>query len=630
MKAILVYVCMVAGVLMATAQTNTDSLWMAENYVKDEVMIPMRDGVQLFTSIYRPKRGQGHPIMLTRTPYSSAPYGASFRPWWEGHFNEYVKHSYILVVQDVRGRWKSEGVFVNVRPLADTLRYPNAVDERTDAYDTMDWLVQNVKGNNGKVGMFGGSYPGFYTLMGALSRHPALKAVSPQAPVTDWFVGDDFHHNGAFFLADAFTFFTEQDKYRPFPTAQYDTRPPFSYEDNYDFFLKQGALKNLTSQLGDSIPFWTELMKNRPYRPWWFERTVTNFLKDLTVPTLIVGSPYDAENTYGAWQTYKSMRSMSPSAPTWLVMGPWYHMQWVRDSLDVIGNVQFPGNTSTWYATNMEYPFFHYHLLGKGVWQLPSGTAQVYFSGANEWHTFDSWSPEGVREQAIYLHPGQRLDWDVPQDTVSESVYVSDPSRPVPYTEDVHRVRTLTYMTDDQRFASRRSDVLVFQTETLEEDLLLAGPVIADLKVSISSTDADFVVKIIDVFPDDFSYGEPIPSRHRRIPSATYPMGGYQMLVRGEVIRGKYRHSFDQPQPFIPHQPEQVKFTLPDVAHTFKKGHRLMIQIQSSWFPLVDRNPQQFLDIFNSEDSDFMPATIRVLHNSIHTSKILLPVLVAP
>jgi len=630
MKALLVCLYLIGGISFINAQTNPDSLWMVDNYVKEEVMVPMRDGVCLFTSIYRPKEGKDHPILLTRTPYSSVPYGKDFRPWWNGHFNEYVRHNYILVIQDVRGRWRSEGTFVNIRPLTDTVQYPGSIDESTDSYDTMEWLVNNVQGNNGKIGVYGGSYGGFYTLMAALSRHPALRAINPQAPVTDWFIGDDFHHNGAFFLMDAFSFFTEQDKFRSSPTSTYNTSSPFPYVDNYDFFLKNGALKNFTALPGDSIPFWNDLMVDRTYRPWWYERTVTNFLKDLTVPTLVVGSPFDAENTYGGWETYRRMREMSPASPLTLVMGPWYHMQWVRDTLDFIGNIHFPGKTSRWYAEHMEYPFFHNYLLGQGKWEVPNGTANIYISGRNQWHTFPHWPPPDIEHRAIYLRAQQKLSWTPSQESQGESSYVSDPSRPVPYTEGVHRVRTLTYMTDDQRFAARRPDVLVFQTDVLEEDLTLAGPLVADLQVRVSTTDADFVVKVIDVFPEDFSYGDPIPSRHRRIPSSTYPMGGYQMLVRGEVFRGKFRKSFDKPEPFVPNQPEQVRFTLPDVAYTFKKGHRLMVQIQSSWFPLVDRNPQQFIDIYNCTDEDFVPSIIRILHNSIYSSKLILPVLSAP
>ena len=609
-------------------QEQVDSAWMHAHYIKEEVQIPMRDGRTLFTSIYRPKSGTGHPILLTRTPYSSSPYGEAFRPWWEGHFKEYVAKGYILVVQDVRGRWNSEGHFVNIRPMGDgEPATQESIDERTDAYDTIDWLVKQVPGNNGRVGVYGGSYAGFYTLMAALSLHPALKAMNPQAPVTDWFIGDDFHHNGAFMLMDAFTFFTEQDKERPQPTKAYDASSPYRFVDNYDFFLRHGTLPEITKLVGDSIPFWKDLMASRPYTPWWYTRTVTHFLKDLEIPTLVTGSPYDAENVFGAWETYRAMRKMSPAAPLWLVMGPWYHMQWSRDSVDYIGNVQFPGETSAWYAQHAEYPFFHHYLLGQEDWKDASGTAYIYVSGENTWKTFPSWPAPQVQYKPLYFRNQGRLSWDPPGKEEGESKYISDPSKPIPYTQDVHKTRTLTYMTDDQRFASRRPDVLVFETEVLDSDLTLAGPLEVELQVQITGTDADFVVKLIDVFPEDFSYGPDAPSRHRRITTTTYPMGGYQMLVRGDVFRGKYRHGFDRPEAFEPGKTSKVRFSLNDIAHRFKKGHKLMIQVQSSWFPLIDRNPQQFLNIYQADSSDFVPAEISVQHHVGAVSKITLPIL---
>lgn len=628
MKAHLILLLFLGSWLGAWGQTQPDSAWMQAHYIKEEVMIPMRDGKALFTSIYRPKTGSDHPILLTRTPYSSSPYGPEFRPWWQGHFQEYVKKGYILVIQDVRGRWRSEGQFVNIRPIGSgDARTQQGIDERTDSYDTIDWLLTNVPGNNGRVGVYGGSYAGFYTLMAALSRHPAIKAVNPQAPVTDWLIGDDFHHNGAFFLMDAFTFFTEQDKFRPEPTSQYDASSPYHFTDNYDFFLRQGSLKHISALVGDSIPFWKDLTAGRPYHPWWQARTVTHFLKDLRIPTLVTGSPYDAENVYGAWKTYEVMKKESPEAPLWMVMGPWYHMEWSRDSVDYIGHIHFPGQTSRWYARHTEYPFFHHFLLGEDNWKDPSGTAYIYISGENAWHSFPSWPDPGIVYTPIYLRKDGALSWEAPGADEGESTYVSDPDNPVPYTEDVHKTRTLTYMTDDQRFASRRPDVLVFETPELSEDLTLAGPVEVELQVQLSGTDADFVVKLIDVFPEDFSYGPDKPSRHRRITTETYPMGGYEMLIRGDVFRGKYRNSFDTPQPFTPGKTEAVKFTLNDIAHTFKKGHKLMIQVQSSWFPLVDRNPQQFLNIYQADNEDFIPARIAIEHHATQVSKLILPVL---
>lgn len=626
MKILFAVVLFVSQSLLLNAASVSDSLYMLNNYEKKEIYISMRDGVKLFTSIYIPKNTRGkNPILLTRTPYSSEPYGTSYRKFWKGHFDEYIKKNYIMVVQDVRGRWMSDGTFENIRPLTKYKKNPKATDESTDANDTIDWLVKNLKNNNGNVGVYGGSYGGFYTLMAAIGGHKALKAISPQAPVTDWFIGDDFHRNGAFFAMDAFAFFMGYDKPRPKPTNTMDFSVPYFSKDNYKFYLETGSLKNLYKLTGDSIEFWKQLFKHPNYSNWWKERTVTNFLGNIKPATLVVGSPYDAENAYGAWHTYKSIKSQSPGNNVKLAMGPWYHMEWVRGNGSGIGNVRFSENTSQWYANNIEYPFFHHHLKGQGSYDQKE--AVVYFSGENQWKSFDVWPPSNILSTSFYLNEKGRLDHQKPSVENTFSSYVSNPERPVPYTEDVHFIRTLTYMTDDQRFAARRPDVLVFQTDVLTEDLTIAGPVIANLWVNINTTDADFVVKVIDVFPDDFSYEPEEVLTNRRIPSKKYPMGGYQMLVRGELMRGKYRNSFEHPAPFVINKPENVKFTAPDIAHTFKKGHRLMVQVQSSWFPLADRNPQKFMNIYESDESDFQPALIKILHNATHSSSIELPIL---
>ena len=609
------------------AQDISDSLWMAENYEKREVYITMRDGVRLFTSIYEPKdRKEKHPILLTRTPYSSAPYGAAFRDFYKGHMNWYVRRNYILVIQDVRGRYMSEGNFMNVRPFLPVKNKKTDIDEASDSYDSIDWLVKNCKYNNGNVGVYGGSYPGFYTLLAGLSNHPAIKAINPQAPVTDWFIGDDMHHNGAFFLADAYAFFVGRDKPRPGPVKDIDMTIPYKGKDNYQFFLQYGALKNITASLGDSIAFWNDLMAHPNMDQWWKDRNILQHLKNMKPPTLVTGSPFDAENCYGAWETYKHLKQNSPGTQLKLIMGPWYHMQWCRAPGESLHRLQFGTNTSDWYARNMEYPFFDHYLRGVGK-EPQTKEAAIFFTGDNEWKQFDQWPPAPVRGTQYFFQPDGKFNLLHPPASGGFTQYTSDPAKPVPYTEDVHLTRTYGYMVDDQRFAARRPDVLVFQTEPLIEDLTLAGPIEANLVVSTTGTDADFIVKVIDQFPDDFSYGPDAPSPHSRVPSATYPMAGYQMLVRSEVMRGKYRNSFEKPEPFVPGQIEKVVIKLPDVAHTFKKGHRLMVQVQSSWFPLVDRNPQQFLNIYTCSDQDFIKSDIRLYHNNSNPSWLSLPVL---
>jgi uncharacterized protein len=617
------------------AQNEQDSAWIRDNYTKRELYIPMRDGVKLFTAIYLPKdMSEKHPILMNRTPYSCAPYGEKdfTANLWNRHWKYYARENYIIVIQDVRGRWMSEGNFEDIRPFIKDKppaphggQPPLGMDEASDTYDTIDWLIKNLPGNNGNVGVFGISYPGFYATMAAASGHPALKAVSPQAPVTDWFQGDDFHHNGAFMQMDGFSFYSGFGKPRPKPTTIGPSGFEFPTHDNYKFYLESGTLKKLSQYMGDSIQFWKDLYAHPNYDDWWKARNARTAMYNIQPAMLVVGGLFDAEDCFGAWNLYKAIEKQNPAANNKLVMGPWYHGQWSSHDGTMLGNVRFDSNTAIWYQNNIEIPFFNYYLKGKGD-DPKIAEATIFFSGENHWKKFEQWPPAGINPKAIYLEENGVLSWNKPGKTNSYSEYISDPAHPVPYTEDVHFNRTREYMTDDQRFASRRPDVLSFQTLPLEEDLTLAGPVIADLKVTITGTDADFVVKIIDVFPDDFTYPGDVNQPSRGV-GGSYPMGGYQMLVRGEIMRGKFRNSFENPEPFKPGKPETVKFTLPDIAHTFKKGHRLMIQVQSSWFPIADRNPQKFLNIYEANESDFQKATIRVLHDAANSSHILLPVL---
>ena len=621
---------------------SQDSAWIRDNYTKKEVYITMRDGIRLFTAIYSPKDvTEKHPILMTRTPYSCAPYGEQnfTSNLWTRHWRYYARENYVIVIQDVRGRWMSEGEFMDIRPFNPNKKVLPAgqtgntdIDEASDTYDTIDWLVKNISNNNGNVGVFGISYPGFYSTMAALSGHPALKAVSPQAPVTDWFKGDDFHHNGVFFIMDGFSFYAGGFGYpRPRPTTvgpKSSLRLPEN--DNYQTYLQVGALKNFMRLTGDSIKFWKDLYAHPNRDAWWEARNPRNFVADIKPAMLVVGGLFDAEDCFGAWNLYKAIENKNPPAHfNKLVMGPWYHGQWSSSDGTHLGNVQFGSNTSFWYQNNIEIPFFNYFLKGKG--DISSITeATIFFSGANEWKHLSQWPPLEKEDKLIYLQADGKLSWNKPSPLSTPrpfSEYISDPSHPVPYAEHIHFERTREYMDDDQRFASRRTDVLTFQTDTLQQDLTLAGVVTADLKVSVSSTDADFVVKLIDVFPDDFKYPGVQQQNSGRTAGGPYPMGGYQMLVRGEIMRGKFRNSFSTPAPFKPNKIETVKFDLPDVAHTFKKGHCIMIQIQSSWFPLADRNPQKFMNIYEANDGDFQKETIRIYHDAANSSSIVLPVM---
>ncbi len=518
----------------------------------------------------------------------------------------------------------SEGEYEDVRPFNKNKK-GKETDEASDTYDSIDWLIKNIPGHNSKVGITGTSYPGFYATEAALSGHPAVVAVSPQAPVTDWFMGDDWHHKGAFFFMDAFSFYPAFGKPHPKPTMSYGEGFSLKTDDNYTAYLKIGALKNFTKLMGDSIKFWHDLYQHPSYDAWWQVRNARNGLYNVKPAMLWVGGLFDAEDCFGAWYCYKACEKQSAQTNNKIVMGPWYHGQWSGEG-SFLGNIRFGSNTSAYFQDSIEIPFFNYYLLGKGNISNLS-EANIFFTGENNWKKFDIWPPKNVEYKKLSLKAGGKLFIDNNENRRSDKnnsfdEYTSDPVHPVPYTEDIHGTRTREYMNDDQRFASRRTDVLTYETEILDNNITLAGPVIADLMTSISTTDADFVVKLIDVFPDDFRYDDSMKGNDK-----TYPMGGYQMLVRGEIMRGKFRNSFEKPEPFVPGKIAEVKWELPDVAHTFLKGHRIMIQIQSSWFPLADRNPQKFLNIYKAEENDFQKANIRIYHDDSNQSKLVIPVL---
>lgn len=599
----------------------SDSAYVRQNYTKIERNIPMRDGIKLFTAIYIPKdKNQKYPFMINRTPYTVAPYGEDKYKTTLGPSPLFLREGFIFVYQDVRGKWMSEGEFVDVRPHNDQKKGKKDIDESSDTYDTIDWLIKNIPSNNGKAGIYGISYPGFYSTAALPGAHKGLKAVSPQAPVTDWFLGDDFHHNGAFMLADAFSFYSSFGVPRPKPITPDKGPKPFKYPitDNYRFYLGLGALKNVKQKyFGDSIKFWNDLMAHGTYDQFWKNMNIRPHLKGVKPAVLVVGGFFDAEDAYGALHTYKAIEDQNPGAKNNLVMGPWFHGGWSRGTGESFGDINFGQATSTSYQKNLEFPFFMQYL--KDAADAKLAEANIFVTGSNEWKAFETWPPKNTENKMLYFQPEGLLSFEKPAATNSFNQYESDPNAPVPYQDGVQARRTREYMIDDQRFAARRPDVQVFQTVVLTEDLTLAGPLTANLVVSTTGTDADYVVKLIDVYPEDALPMEPNPKN--------IIMGGYQMLVRGEVMRGKFRNSFEKPEPFTPGQITKVNYSIPDVAHTFKKGHRIMIQVQNSWFPLVDRNPQVFTDIYHAADSDFQKATHRIYHDANNASAVSVTVL---
>ncbi len=591
-----------------SAQNSLDSLWFRKNYTKMEKMIPMRDGIKLFTSIYIPRDiSSPHPIIMHRTPYSCRPYGSDdYAQYYNGYYRNYLRSNYIIVTQDVRGKFMSEGDYVDIRPILTDRKSNRDTDDATDTYDTVDWLVNNLENNNGKVGIMGISYPGFYSTVAALSGHPAIKAVSPQAPVTDWFRGDDFHHNGALALIDAFSFYLNFGRPRPKPTMGGGWSNTQFGPDAYRFFLNAGSLADIKNKYyGDSIQFWNNLFAHPNLDKFWEDRNPLHHVKDVKPAIMVVGGLFDAEDCYGAWETYKTFAHQSPSTNTTLVMGPWFHGAWGgRGSGEQFGPIRFNSKTSEWYQNEFEIPFFKKYLEDNPT-PTVGDKVNMFITGSNQWASFGQWPPKDVQEINLFLAENNSLKYKKTDSQGAFDQYTSDPNHPVPYRPDISWNRNREYMIEDQRFASQRPDVLTYQTEVLTEDVTALGPVIANLFVKLSTTDADFVVKVIDVFPDDF----------KEYNSEDVPMGGYQMLVRGEIFRGRYRKSFASPEAFKPGKVEQVRYNLPDIAHTFKKGHRIMVQIQSSWFPLFDRNPQQMLDIYRCKKEDFIPCNIQILHS---------------
>lgn len=581
---------------------------------KREVMVPMRDGVSLFTSILIPRDATtAHPILLRRTPYSCGPYGPDAYPRsLPNQLRRHVAAGYIVVCQDVRGRYRSEGEYANVRPYLPVKTKRTDIDETTDTWDTVDWLVKNLDEDNGRVGISGISYPGFYAWMGTIDAHPAVVATSPQAPVSKWMAGDDFYHNGAFLLPHAFNFYGSFGWPRPAPKTEPDRPYDLGTPDEYDFFLELGPLSNANARhFRHQVAFWDTLALNNHWNDYWAARDVLPHLKDLRPATLVVGGWFDTENLYGALNSYQAAERQSPGGKNTIVMGPWFHGQWNATAGDSLGAIAWGSATSQFYTDSIEGPFFDHWLKGGPAPDLPE--ALMFDTGAKQWRRFDAWPPRGVEDAKLYLQPGFRLAFAPPGATDrGYDEYVHDPDRPVPYTAETVRWYNPAFMLEDQRFAARRPDVLVYESDVLTEDVTIAGPIDVSLVASTSGTDADWVVKLIDVFPDSLGRGP-------RAPGAA-PLGGYQMLVRGDVLRGKFRKSLAEPEPFVPDAPTAVAFTLQDAFHTFRAGHRIMVQIQSSWFPMIDRNPGVFMDIFQAKAADYRKTVQRVWRSPTRVS----------
>jgi putative CocE/NonD family hydrolase len=634
---LIVFACNEKVDVVFSSEVEVEDTYVADNYTKKEIDITMRDGVKLHTTIYTPKDvSKKYPIIMQRTPYSSKPYG-------EGKFKKSIgpnihlmKEGNIIVYQDVRGRWLSEGTYVNMRAFIPNKTSDKDIDESSDTYDTIDWLVNNVEHNNGNVGIWGISYPGYYSTYATVDAHPALKAASPQACIGDFFF-DDFHHNGAYMLSyfrATSLFGTERPNGdKPTDTAWY-TLPELPSEDQYQFFLDAGPLKNLNSffQYGtkdnprvatdDMVDdfFWKELIEHPNYDELWQSRGLIQHLKHVksSVATMIVGGWFDAEDLYGPLETYKNIEKYNKDNYNTMVFGPWDHGAWAKSrGKNIVGNYYFGDSISEFFQENIETKFFNHFLKGNGDHNSGLPEAYVFDTGKKDWKMYDSWPPEGIEIEAFFLSDNQVLSKDKKEEKGIS--FVSDTKKPVPYSEDIKSVFTpRKYMTDDQRFAARRSDVLVYETEVMEEDLTLAGDILAKLKVATTGTAADWIVKVIDVHPADEPTVEEMQGHLK--------MSNYHMMVRSEVLRGRFRNSFSEPEPFISNKKTDVTIKLQDVFHTIKKGHKLQVQVQSTWFPLIDLNPQTYVDnIFKADESDFKTQTHTVFTDSSIEFSVLKP-----
>jgi putative CocE/NonD family hydrolase len=633
-------ILLLMGNLAAQNKPDGQDYDVKEHYTKYEYRIAMRDGVHLFTSVYVPKdSSRSYPFLIDRTPYAITPYGEDQFRKQVGPSPDFDKAGYIFVFQDARGRYMSEGTFVEMRPHIDNKKSSKDVDDSSDLYDTIDWLLKNVPNNNGNAGIWGISYPGFFTSASIIDSHPALKAASPQAPMTNLFMGDDAYHGGAFMLDANFGFYAF---FKPQENPQLPPKTPvpfdFGTKDAYEFYLKVGPISNLSKYLDGKSALFDDQMNHNTYDDYWKARDLAPHMKNIHCAVLTVGGWFDAEDLQGPFSTFHAIDKNNSGIFNALVVGPWVHGGWARYDGNHLGRVEFDANTGDYYRKNILFPFFEQYLKGNGDAKLPK--AYVFETGTNVWRRYSAWPPKDAVAKTLYFRAGGKLSFDPPGGDAGSPAYdeyVSDPAKPVPFVNYVASSVPQEYMDSDQRFADGRTDVLVYETPVLQNDVTIAGPITPHLFVSTSGTDSDWDVKLIDVYPNDYpdsKLDEPKPEDKGKprtdVPPPPFIMAGYQQLVRGEPFRGKFRQSFEKPEPFTPGKVEEINFHMQDVNHTFRRGHRIMVQVQSSWFPLTDRNPQTFVNIPYAKPTDFVKATERVYHDNAQASGIVVGVLPTP
>jgi len=610
--------------LLVSSTLAQDRFVTGDNYSKTELTIKMRDGTELFTQIYEPlDDSRPYPVMLFRTPYGIRFYGEGLNRITLGPSPLFTRSGYIFVYQDVRGKFKSEGEFEVMMPVYSKLVGPDEIDETTDTYDTIDWVMKNVPNHNGRVGQWGISYPGWQTVMGMINAHPALAASSPQASPADMYIGDDFHHNGAFRLMYTFGWLAGNAATRSgTSTSAQGARFSYGTDNGYEFFLGVGPLPNVDRlYFEEQVPTWNDYMQHGTYDEYWQRQDVLQHMKDISPAVLNVAGWFDAEDFYGPLSIYYEIEKNDQNNRSTLVVGPWSHGQWSSMDGSFLGDIPFGSNTSAYYRDEVEFPFFEHYLKDVGEDTLPE--AIVFETGGNQWRRYDQWPPAHATPTELYLREGGSLSFEAPVSAAgtARDEFISDPANPVPFSATPGLAQGHTWMVEDQRFAARRSDVLAYQTAPLTEDVVIAGPIIASLATATTGTDADWIVKLIDVFPNDTP---------REPNGKTVPLGeggGFQMLIAGEVFRAKFRNGFDRPEPLVPGEVTRIEFDLRDKYHRFLEGHRIMVQIQSSWFPVIDRNPQRFVDIYHAQESDFQQATHTVHRSGEHASFLRIRVL---
>ncbi len=610
---------------------------LKEHYTKYEYRIPMRDGKKLFVAVYAPKdQSKTYPLLVERTPYGVGPYGVDFYPQHVGPSVDFARAGYIFVMQDVRGRYQSEGTFTEMtphKPDKKTGANPD-VDESSDTHDSVEWLLKNVPNNNGKVGIWGVSYPGFFAAASIVDSHPAIKAASPQAPIADLYMNDDSYHNGAFMLAANYGFYTSF-KHQENPTVQPKKWEPFDYgtADGYEYFLKLGTMANIVKTVaGDKNSLLAEQVRHDTYDDYWKARNIAAHMKNVKAAVLTVGGWYDAEDPMGPLAIHRNIKQSNTGAYNGLVMGPWSHGGWGDLEGAKLGHVNFDVKTGDHFRKNILLPFFEKFLKDKAASDKGAGDkaefklaeVHVFETGTNIWRQYPTWPPKEARKRTLYFQDQGQLVWTAPSTAGTFDEYVSDPAKPVPFTTAITTGVPQDYVVGDQRFATSRTDVLAYQTAVLEDDVTIAGPISPRLFVSTTGTDADFVVKLIDVYPPEYpeEKNDSGGGKRKDVEPSRLVMAGYQQLIRGEPMRGKFRNSFEKPEPFVPGKVEAVNFSMPDINHTFRRGHRIMVHVQSSWFPLIDLNPQTFVRIPEARPEDFRKATQRVYHSAGQASGI--------